>query len=365
MMDRALVNARTAWGDTHPNPMVGAVVALGSQVIGEGFHSCAGEPHAEPVALGYARSYPDGLGIATLYVTLEPCSTYGRTPPCTEVIRQSGIRRVVVGAIDPNPAHAGRGIAELESWGINVVTGVRERACTDLNLVYNHWIREQKPFVAAKIAVTLDGKIATRDGDSKWITGEDARADVMRWRRYFPAVAVGSETVLRDNPRLTVRVQGVPRHAPYRIVFDRRLRCAKRSGELHLFSDRWRERTIAVTEPGHPEAALAPLREAGVAVWEIPRSGWWEAIGARCAKEGICGVLVEGGGGILSDLLNSGALHYLFSYRAPKLLADASAIAAFQGRTTPRIAECITLTHVEHAVFGEDQMVRGFVSHGA
>src|SRR5258708_27838432 len=200
---RALTWAKRAWGATHPNTMVGAIIVEDGQVVSEGFHAEDGGPHAERNVLSALGRVPKPG--ATLYVTLEPCSTQGRTVSCCDAIKAAGIRRVVVGATDPNPEHSGRGFDLLREAGIEVVTGVLEDECTDLNLIFNHWIKTGTPLLAAKSAVTLDGKNATRSGESKWITGDLSRADVMRWRRLFPAIAVGAGTLANDNPRLTSR----------------------------------------------------------------------------------------------------------------------------------------------------------------
>lgn len=204
-MRRAVELAAQGWGETHPNPMVGALVVRGREIVGEGYHERAGEAHAEVNALREAGPRARG---ATLYVTLEPCSTHGRTPPCNDAIIEAGIERVVIGALDPNPLHEGRGLRALQQAGITVTTGILRDECSDLNLIFNHWITTGQPMIAAKVATSIDGLIATHAGDSRWITGEAARSDVHRWRRYFPAIAIGANTVLKDNPRLTVRRRG-------------------------------------------------------------------------------------------------------------------------------------------------------------
>ena len=204
-MERALQLATKGWGKTHPNPMVGAVILDQGLVRGEGYHLQAGDPHAEINAL---KQLDGNLSTeATLFVTLEPCSTHGRTPPCIDAIIQSGIKRVVVGAIDPNPQHAGRGLDRLRKAGVAVTEGILSKECEDLNILYNYWIKCRSPLIAGKVATTIDGKLATRKGDSKWITGPQARMDVMRWRRLFPAIAVGANTVISDNPNLTSRME--------------------------------------------------------------------------------------------------------------------------------------------------------------
>src|SRR6266498_836864 len=206
-MRLALHLARRGYGITSPNPMVGALLVKRGRVIGRGWHRCAGGPHAEIEALrDAARRGHDPCG-ATLYVTLEPCSTHGRTPPCTGAIISAGIARVVVAATDSNPAHAGRGFRILKRAGIEVVTGLLADEATRLNESFNHWIVHRTPFVTVKAAMTLDGKIATASGESKWITSEKARAYGMKLRVGADAILVGVNTVLADDPSLSVRSQ--------------------------------------------------------------------------------------------------------------------------------------------------------------
>ena len=358
-MRQAMGLARRAWGDTHPNPLVGAVVeSPDGSIVGEGWHVRAGGPHAEVAALRAAGERARG---ATLYVTLEPCSTQGRTPPCTQAIWDAGISRVVVGATDPNPAHAGRGYGVLREAGIDVVHGVLEDECEDLNLIFNHWISCGQPLFAAKTATTLCGHIAARTGASKWITGPEARADAHRWRRYFPAIAVGSGTVLADDPRLSARLPGEAEFCPLRFVFDRTLRTAQGTPPC-LYSDDFRARTTVVTGENAPKDWEDILCGLGVRVLRLPEGApFWPAFRAHCKAAGITGVMFEGGSVLLSALLLSGQLDYLFSYRAPILLADAEALPAFRGASPGSIAEGWRLKKVRHALFGDDVLTRGWL----
>ena len=221
-MRTALRLARRGYGATSPNPMVGAVLVKGGRIIGRGWHHRAGLPHAEIEALRDAQKRGRNPKRATIYVTLEPCSTHGRTPPCTEAIIAAGIKRVVVGATDPNPKHAGKGFKILKQAGISVVSGVLAEECARLNEAFNHWIVHRTPFVTVKAAMTLDGKIATASGESKWITGEAARAQGMHLRLGSDAILVGVNTVLADDPSLTLRGVKVPVKPLRRIVLDRK-----------------------------------------------------------------------------------------------------------------------------------------------
>lgn len=361
-MRRCLELARRAWGETHPNPMVGAAIVENGEIVAEGWHARAGEPHAEIAALrALGRAPAPG---AILFVTLEPCSTQGRTPPCTEAILASGLRHVVVGAIDPNPAHAGRGLGLLEAAGVTVESRVLAGECEDLNLVFNRWITTGSPLLAMKCATTIDGRIATRTGDSKWITGPAARADVHRWRRLFPAIAVGAATALRDQPRLTARIEGAPEWCPVRFLFDGVLRTAKESRLPALLTDEFRERTVVVAGERAGSGYIRKLETTGVRVWPLPEAHGRVSLRAfreRCAAEGITGVLVEGGSQLTSDLLAAREIDYLFAYRAPVLLADDRAKPVLRGLRVERLEQAIRLEHVRHATFGDDALMRGFV----
>jgi diaminohydroxyphosphoribosylaminopyrimidine deaminase/5-amino-6-(5-phosphoribosylamino)uracil reductase len=365
-MQRALELARKGWGATHPNPMVGALIVEEGRVVAEGFHSQDGGPHAERLAL-LARGKPPRPG-AILYVTLEPCSTPGRTGACTDAIIASGIKHVVVGATDPNPAHAGKGFEVLRAAGIEVTTGVLERACIDLNLIFNHWITRGTPMIASKSAVTLDGRMACRTGESKWITGELARANVHRWRRLFPAIAVGAGTVFKDNPRLTARIEGEEEWSPIRFVFDGLLRTVVDKQLPEVYTDRFHERTIVVTTPHGGLGYVRKLREMGVQVWVIPSPTQRVAMvefRKKCVEERIAGVLFEGGAQLVSHLLQEKQLDYLFIYRAPLLFADERAKPMFNGLRTERPINGVRLSDVRNETHGDDVLTHGRVEYPA
>ncbi len=362
-MRQALTVAKRGWGDTHPNPLVGAVIVENGAVVAEGFHAKAGEPHAEVNALQTLSRKP--APGATLYVTLEPCSTHGRTPPCCTAIAEAGLRRVVVGATDPNPAHAGKGFDIMRAAGIDVVTGVLAEECTDLNLIFNHWITTGRPLFAAKSGVTLDGKVATRTGDSKWITGELSRADGHRWRRLFPAIAVGAGTVRADNPRLTARVDG-KEWCPWRFVFDGLLRTVTDKAMPNVYTDEFRERTIVVTTAHGGMGYVRKLAGMGVKAWVLPAQSPkvnFADFRQRCAEEGITGVFFEGGAQLLSELLQARELDYLFTYHAPVLFADDKGKSILRGLRTETLENAIRLTQVRHGVLGDDSLMRGFVHY--
>lgn len=363
-MRRALELAREGWGKTHPNPMVGAVIVEDGRVVAEGFHEKAGHDHAEVAALKNLGR-PPATG-ASLFVTLEPCSTEGQTGACTEAILASGIKTVVVGARDPNPAHAGNGLTLLREKGIQVEEGVLADECSDLNLVFDFWISRQRTFFAGKIATTMDGKIACRTGASKWITGEVARQDVMRWRRLFPAIGVGTNTVLKDQPRLTSRIAGEEEWCPTRFVFDGLLRTAHQKELPSLYTDEFRERTIVVTTEHAGTGYVRRLSSEGLNVWcfpsKLPRVPF-DLFRERCAQEGIVGVYFEGGSLLLSEMMQAREIDYLFCYRAPLLFADDKAKAVLRGLRTEKIEQGVRLTSVRHASLGDDQLMRGLVQY--
>lgn len=361
-MRRALELARSVWGSTHPNPMVGAVIVEEGHVVAEGATAPDGGPHAERLAL-LARGKTPRPG-ATMYVTLEPCSTQGRTGACTDAIIASGIKRVVAGATDPNPAHRGHGFEVLRAAGIEVISGVLERECTELNLVFNHWITVGEPMIAAKVASTLDGKLACRTGESRWITNEASREDVHRWRRLFPGIAVGAMTILKDNPRLTARRPGDPEWCPWRFVFDGLLRTVVDKNLPAVFTDEFRERTIVVTTPHGGLGYVRKLREMGIKVWTFESATQrvpFADFRRKCAEERVSGVMVEGGSQLISEMLRSRQIDYLFAYHAPMLFADEKAKPIFTGLRPEKIEHAVRLADVVHENFNGDLLMRGRV----
>ena len=355
-MRQALRLARRAYGATSPKPMVGALLVKHGRVIGRGWHHRAGLPHAEIEALRDAEKHGHSPKGATIYVTLEPCCTYGRTPPCTEAIKAAGIRRVVVGATDPNPKHAGAGFKILRRAGIEVVHGVLADECTRLNEVFNHWIVQHTPFVTVKAAMTLDGKIATANGESKWITGDAARAEGMRLRLGSDAILVGVNTILADNPSLTVRGGKAPAKPLRRIILDSQARTplsAKVVSDEHAVLT-----TIVVgkSAPAKRVAALAqrvkilhaPLTKTGINLrWLLKKLG----------AENVTSLLVEGGGEVnASFLLNHLAQRVAFFY-APKILGGRDSRKAVAGEGVRSLAEVIQLTDVRYQQVGADLMM--------
>lgn len=358
-MAQAVELARRAWGQTHPNPMVGALIVENQEVTAEGWHKGAGQAHAEIEAfLALGREPAPG---ATLYVTLEPCCTEGRTGPCTRAIIDSGIHKVVIGAFDPNPDHAGRGLEILRNAGLEVIQGILEEECADLNLIFNHWITTGTPLLAAKLAMTLDGKFAAASGHSRWVTGEPARADVMQWRRYFPAIAVGANTVLQDDPSLTSRI-GDAVFCPKRFVFDRYLKTVDAAQIPRLYSDEFKELSTVVCLESADSGRKAAAVDAGVQVWELPGDRGhidWCAFRERCAREAVCGVYIECGPSLATEVIESGKVDYLFIYKAPKFMADLATPGIGSRRATSSMQDALSLEDVRHAILGDDVLTRG------
>ena len=353
-MRRAIELARQAWGQTHPNPMVGAVIVEDGSIVAQGYHAKAGTPHAEVMALRALGRAPKAE--AVLYVTLEPCCTHGRTPPCVDAIVAAGMRKVVVGATDPNPLHAGKGIELLKQRGVTVVSGILAEECSDLNIIFNHWIVHHQPMVALKVASTMDGRLVHRDNRKPFITGEAARDDVQVWRKLFPAIAVSVNTLLADNPRLTTRLPG-HESCPQRFILDRNFRSAGKVG-LNLFQDVYRDRTVVVGLKNAARASDLSWYEAeGIAVWLIngtPDDFMRQWI-ARCAEEGIVGIYIEAGPRLASAIIAEGVADYLFAYYAPTLEGHPDSPAWTEGEM-PQLLDGRT------QVLGQDVLFRGYLA---
>lgn len=328
-MRRALALARRALGETSPNPMVGAVLVRKGRILGEGWHHRAGGPHAEIEAIRDAEQRGERIQGSTLYVTLEPCSTHGRTPPCTEAILRGGIQRVVVAATDPNPKHAGRGFQLLRDRGVEVVEGVLAEEATRLNHGFNEWIRTGRPLVTLKAAMSLDGRIATESGDSKWLTGPKARARGQKLRRAHDAILVGIGTVMADDPSLTLRAPGRP-DCRLRVVLDTQARIPLTS---KLLTDACVDRTVVVVGRGASKRRLESIRRR-VEVWVAPRrqgriSLAW--VMSRLGRRPVTSVLVEGGGEVHASLLRERLAHRVALFYAPRILAGWNAPRAVAG----------------------------------
>ncbi|MGE4549379.1 MAG: bifunctional diaminohydroxyphosphoribosylaminopyrimidine deaminase/5-amino-6-(5-phosphoribosylamino)uracil reductase RibD [Intestinibacillus sp.] len=353
-MRRALALATRGEGRVCPNPLVGCVIVKDGRIIGEGWHEQCGGAHAERNALGNCTE--DATG-ATLYVTLEPCCHWGRTPPCTDAILEHKIARVVVGCVDPNPKVAGCGIAILREHGIEVQVGVLESECHDLNEIFFHYITHKTPFVVMKYAMTLDGKIATCTGDSRWITGEPARAHVHRMRNRLSAIMVGVGTVFADDPLLTCRKDGG--RDPVRIVCDSYLRTPPDSCLIR--TARQTRTILAAVERG---ASAEALEAAGAEVLlceerdgRVDLNDLMEKLGAQ----GIDSILLEGGAELHFAALSAGIVQKVQAYLAPKLIGGVEAKTPLGGAGIARMAQAIPVHHMTVTQLGEDFLLEGLL----
>ncbi len=354
-MRLALRLAQRARGCTTPNPMVGAVLVKRGETIGQGWHRKAGEPHAEIEALRDAVRRGNNPKGATLYVTLEPCCTHGRTPPCTEAIVSAGIKRVVVAAMDPNPKHAGRGYRLLRREGIEVIRDVLTEEATQLNESFNEWIVHHTPFVTVKAAMTLDGKIATAAGESKWITGTQSRAHAMTLRRGADAILVGVNTVLLDDPALTVR-RGERKSGKRRIVLDS---LARTPLDAQIVNDEFAALTTVIVTKAAPKRRVAALaKRVGVVVAPVregrPDLPW---LLRQLGAEGVTSLLVEGGGEVNASFLLGGFAQRVAFFYAPKILGGRDSRRAVAGVGAQRLAEVIQLREIEWRRLGPDLLL--------
>ena len=360
-MRRALALARRALGNTSPNPLVGAVVVRKGRILGEGYHHRAGQPHAEIEAIRDCRESGHNPRGATLVVTLEPCSTTGRTPPCTKAILEAGFRRVVVGAVDPNPHHAGRGLTLLREAGLDVVEGVCRAEAEALNPGFNHWIVHRRPLVTLKAAMTLDGKIATTRGDSRWITGEASRRLVMRLRQVHDAILVGIGTVLADDPQLTIR-RGRRTRCGLRIVLDSRARIPLTS---QLLTDAFASNTLVVVGDRAPNARVDRIR-ARSKVWIAPTQEGRISLPALCmelGRQGITSVLVEGGGEVHAGFLQDHLAHRIAFFYAPKIVGGREAPRSVGGIGWESLAEAPRLDGPRWRSVGDDLLLTASIRY--
>lgn len=360
-MDRALELAEHGRYSVSPNPMVGAVLVRGEEVVAEGFHRRVGGPHAEIEALAAAGERASG---ADLYVSLEPCSHVGRTPPCVEAILAARLRRVVIGAEDPNPRVRGRGAAALARAGIEVVRakGAREEAARLQNEKFRAWIARGRPFVLAKWAATLDGKTASRDGRSRWITGPEARRRALLLREEYDAVLVGAGTVVADDPRLTRRL-GINRSELHRrIVLDGRLRVPE---DARIFAQPEGALVVTARSASHPK--VKRLTRLGIAVWSVPaRSSGRVSIPAllsRLGRESVTSLMVEGGAETLWSFLEARCVDRVAAFVAPRVLGGRSASGIVGGGGFP-FSIALRLGPFDVERVGRDLLVTAGVESG-
>ncbi len=357
-MKQALSLAEKGAGYTSPNPQVGAVVVKNHQVVGEGYHQVVGGPHAEVNAIDDAG---DDAKDATLYVTLEPCNHTGRTPPCTEKILQAGIKRVVVAMVDPNPNVAGGGNAYLSSKGIEVDCGILADQAKKQNESFIKYSRTKMPFVTLKCAATLDGRLATRTGDSKWVTGPVAREFVHRLRHVNDAIMVGVETIKLDDPSLTTRIEDLDGQDPVRIILDSRLTIPEDAKVLRLNSD---SDIIIATGLKVPTKKREALIQRGIKVLAFPLKDGKVDLALLMVQLGdmnITSVLVEGGGGVLASALADGIADKIYFFYAPKILGGDDGVPICRGQGPAYMKEAVPVTDMQVHRFGDDIMVEGYL----
>lgn len=359
-MGLALSIAKIASGQSSPNPPVGAVVVKDGRIVGQGVHLAAGGPHAEVHALNMAGGEAAG---GTIYVTLEPCNHHGRTPPCTEAILKAGIRRVVVGSVDPNPHVTGHGLQKLRDSGLEVIVGVLKSEADRMNEVFLHYVTKSRPFVVWKCAATLDGYIAAKSGQSQYVTGEAAHSEVQALRRGLSGIAVGIGTVLTDNPRLTVRGEDGPAQAkgqPKRIVFDSKLRIPR---EARLLYEPGETLILTTNEAVRSAPGKVSVLTCIPGVTVLPAKNDNGHISltdafAGISKQGVMSVLLEGGSSLASACFREQLIDKVVYYIAPKFLGGG--IPALVGNTTDSMANAVSLRDMTIRQVGKDLCIEGY-----
>lgn len=349
-LKRTLKLAQNGQGHTLPNPMVGAMIVKKGKVVAQGYHKKAGLPHAELEALNSASSSVAG---ATLYVNMEPCCYSDKTPPCTKTIIQSKIDRVVCCTLDPNPKVNGKGIKQLRKAGINVHCGLLAKDARRLNEQFFTFQEKHRPFIAIKFAASLDGKIATRTGDSKWITNEEARKFSRKLRTQYQAVLVGVNTILSDNPHLGTRVEGEPN--PLRIILDSKLRIPVESQVLRD------EKTLLATTSQASKRKKRLLLEQGIEIITTRgRQVSLHALLKKLTKRKIISILVEGGGKILGEFLDKKLIDKVYAFHAPVLIGGNGAVSAIGGRGATLIKEAPILQDVKSQKIDGNYLTIGY-----
>lgn len=367
-MEEALNLAKKGGGHVAPNPMVGALVIKDNHVVGSGYHMRYGEGHAEVNAVADAKKAYSSLKGMTMVVTLEPCSHTGKTPPCSQLIIREGITKVIIGMKDPNPLVAGRGIKQLEAAGIEVVIGILEEKCKVLNEAFLHHIKHKSPFVTMKTAMTLDGKIATSTGDSRWVSGQASRDYVHRMRQELQGIMVGVNTVLVDDPSLTTRLSDQDKRTyqdishPIPIIIDSKGRCPL---ECKLLSQGDHKEVIIGTTDWMPKEKKAALERLGCRVIVCQTDGQHVDLNDLMkiiGEEGINSILLEGGGTLNDGALRAGIVQKVISFIAPKIIGGDTAKTPVAGRGIGLMKDAITLESVSYKTFDKDLCITGYIS---
>jgi len=353
----ALTLASKGRGRTSPNPLVGAVIVKDNRIAGQGYHEKAGEPHAEINAITAAGKRTQD---SALYVNLEPCNHHGRTPPCTQAILTAGIRRVVVGMPDPNPDVKGGGIEFLRSHGVKVECGILEKECLRLNEAFIKYVTEKRPFVIMKAAASMDGKIATRSGDARWITGERARRFVHRLRNEVDAILVGAGTVIKDDPMLTTRLGQKRGRDPLRVILDSGLKIPLTARIFNLDSS---AQTLVATLDNASDSKKRLLIEKGVEIMAVStnQSGLDLAeLLSKLGRKGILSILIEGGGTVFASAIQSRLVDKFYLFYAPIIIGGTKAVDMVGGEGVNHIAGAFRLKYMKTRKIGDDLLVEAY-----
>lgn len=366
-MKRALELSQRAVGSVNPNPLVGSIIVKNNKVIGEGYHEYFGGPHAEVNAFANAKENAfknavDDVEGATMYVTLEPCSHYGKTPPCADAIVRNKIAKVVIGMIDPNPMVAGKGIEILRNSGIEVITGIMEKEIKKTNEIFIKYITTKEPFCIMKTAMTMDGKIATSIGDSKWISNEKSRAYVHELRQRVSGIMVGIGTVLKDDPELTTRREGMISLNPTRIIIDSKARI---SLEAKVLKCDEKSKTIIVTTELAEKAKIETIKQKGAEVIVTnSKNGWVDLnhLMGVLGGMGIDSILLEGGSTLNYSAIEAGVVDKVITFISPKIFGGTSGKTPVGGKGIEHVKDSIKLLNTEVTRFDEDIMIEAYVS---
>lgn len=356
-MKMALRLARKGQGNTSPNPIVGALLVKDGRILAKGYHKKAGLPHAEIEVLNRAGNRAKD---ATLYVNLEPCDHFGKTPPCTDRIIKEGVKRVVIGMRDPNPINYGKGVERLRRNGVEVKCGVLKRESSILNSIFRTYITQKRPYVTIKVAQSLDGKIATFSGHSKWITNGSSRRFVHRLRRDIDAVLVGVNTIIKDDPLLNSRLRNSKRQ-PLRIILDSRLKTPKKS---KIVKDRSSKVIVATTKAGLRKRKALEFQKMGVDVVSFRENRGrvdLKSLLSYLARNGISHLLVEGGGTVIASFVRDRLVDEMLIFISPKIIGGRDAITSVEGEGIRFVDEAIKLKNIELKRFNQDILIRGYV----
>jgi len=354
-MERALELAKKGTGKVNPNPLVGAVIVKNGEIIGEGYHECYGEAHAERNAVKNAK---ESVEDSTIYVTLEPCAHHGKTPPCVDLIIEKKFKKVVIGMLDPNELVAGKSIEKLKRNGIEVVVGIKEEECKKLNEIFIKYITSKSPFVILKSGMSLDGKIATYSGESKWITSKESRKDAQNLRNRLNSIMVGVNTIIADDPELTCRINNDKKLM--RIVVDTNLRIPLDSKVINNKD----KLTIIATTLNSNENKKQALRDLGIKVIEVSEKNNkvnLKELLRKLGQEGIDSVLIEGGGTLNFSALEENIVDKVIFYIAPKILGGENSKSCIAGIGFSELNKAVNLKDISYRKIGEDLVVEGYI----